>query len=92
MQVDALAERLGLEIGMTLATAVAIVKELAYFERDPDAEGKRLAWLGLACYRYSSRVSVAPPAGLLVEVARQFASVRQLAGAGERTRLPPSVV
>ena len=82
VQVDALAERLGLEIGMTLATAVAIVKELAYFERDPDAEGKRLAWLGLACYRYSSRVSVAPPAGLLVEVGgslRLFGSLPGLA-------------
>ena len=67
VQVNARAERLGLATGMTLATAVAIANELAYFERDLDGERKRLAWLGLACYRYSSRVSVAPPAGLLVE-------------------------
>ena len=68
VQADALALRLGLETGMTLATALAIARELWHFERDIDAEGKRLAWLGLACYRYSSRISIAPPAGLLVEV------------------------
>ena len=67
VQVNTQAECLGLETGMTLATAVAIVNELAYFERDLDGECKRLAWLGLACYRYSSRVSVEPPACLLVE-------------------------
>ena len=67
VQANAPAERLGLETGTTLATAVAIVDELAYFERDLDEERRRLAWLGLACYRYSSRVSIEPPAGLLVE-------------------------
>ena len=67
VQVDARAAHLGVETGMTLATAVAIVDDLAYFERSLDAERKRLAWLGLACYRYSSRVSIAPPACLLVE-------------------------
>lgn len=77
VQVNAPAEQLGLETGMTLATAVAIVDELAYFERDLDEERKRLAWLGLACYRYSSRVSVEPPAGLLVEVG---ASLRLFGG------------
>lgn len=67
VQANAPAMRLGLEIGMTLATAFAIARELMHFERDQDTESKRLAWLGLACYRYSSRISVAPPAGLLVE-------------------------
>ena len=82
VQVNAPAERLGLETGTTLATAVAIVDELAYFERDLDEERRRLAWLGLACYRYSSRVSVEPPAGLLVEAggsSQLFGGLRTLA-------------
>ena len=82
VQVNAQAERLGLETGTTLATAVAIVDELAYFERDLDEERRRLAWLGLACYRYSSRVSVEPPAGLLVEAggsSQLFGGLRALA-------------
>ena len=84
VQVNAPAERLGLETGTTLATAVAIVDELAYFERDLDEERRRLAWLGLACYRYSSRVSVEPPAGLLVEAggsSHLFGGLRTLAEA-----------
>ena len=82
VQVNAPAERLGLETGTTLATAVAIVDELAYFERDLDEERRCLAWLGLACYRYSSRVSVEPPAGLLVEAggsSQLFGGLRALA-------------
>ena len=82
VQVNAPAVRLGLETGTTLATAVAIVDELAYFERDLDEERRRLAWLGLACYRYSSRVSVEPPAGLLVEAggsSHLFGGLRTLA-------------
>ena len=81
VQANAPAEQLGLETGMTLATAVAIVNELACFERDLDEERKRLAWLGLACYRYSSRVSVEPPACLLVEAGaslRLFGSLQTL--------------
>ena len=67
-QADALASQSGIEAGMSFAAALSIESRLVHFERDAAAERKRLAWVGLACYRFSSRVGVAPPAGILVEI------------------------
>ena len=67
VQVDPLAGEAGIEVGMTLATAHSIATGLDHFVRDEAAEHKRLAWLGLIGYRFSSQVSIAPPAGLLIE-------------------------
>ena len=67
-QVDALARRAGVRVGATLATAHSIAPALQHLQRDLKAERKRLEWLALVGYRYSSRVSIAPPAQVLVEV------------------------
>ena len=67
-QVDALARRAGIRVGVTLATAHSISPQLRHLQRDVEAERKRLEWLALVGYRYSSRVSIAPPAQVLVEV------------------------
>ena len=68
VQANAQARQAGIAIGSTLATAHSIAAQLAYWPRAPEAERQRLAFLGLAGYRYTSRVSLAPPAGLLLEV------------------------
>ena len=83
-QADALAQRAGIHTGATLATAHSIAPELRHFPRDPEAEGKRLEWLALVGYRYSSRVSLAPPAQVLVEAhgsLRLFGGLAALTGA-----------
>ena len=83
-QADALARRAGIQAGATLATAYSIAPQLRHFPRDPAAEGKRLEWLALVGYRYSSRVSVAPPAQVLVEARgslRLFGGLAALTGA-----------
>lgn len=66
-QVDALARRAGIRVGATLATARSISPQLRHLQRDVEAERKRLERLALVGYRYSSRVSIAPPAQVLVE-------------------------
>ena len=68
VQANALAQEAGIEAGETLATAHSIVAGLDYHQRDAQAECERLAWLGLVGYRFSPRVSLAPPADLLIEV------------------------
>ena len=67
VQADPLARAAGIEVGMTLATAHSIATGLDHFVRDEAAEQERLARLGLIGYRFSSQVSIAPPAGLLIE-------------------------
>ena len=68
VQANALAQEAGIEAGTTLATAHSIVAGLEYFQRDAQAERERLARLGLVGYRFSPRVSLTPPADLLIEV------------------------
>ena len=55
-------------LGSTLATANAILPTLKHFNRDPAAEHERLGMLAAMAYRYTPRVSPAPPAALLLEV------------------------
>ena len=83
-QADALAQRAGIHTGATLATAHSIAPELRHFPRDSEAESRRLEWLALVGYRYSSRVSLAPPAQVLVEARgslRLFGGLAALTGA-----------
>ena len=73
---NASARRAGIEPGVTSAMAYSIAPTLRHFPKDADAERKRLEWLALVGYRYSSRVSLwdDPPresvraeAGLVIE-------------------------
>ena len=102
MQADALAQRAGIRAGVTLATAHSIAPGLRHFPRDPEAERARLEWLALVGYRYSSRVSLAPPAQVLVEARgslRLFGGLAALTGAlaacyrllGHETRIAAAV-
>ncbi len=80
-QVDAGARQAGIRIGTTLATAHSIAPGLRHFQRDRNAEHKRLEWLGLVAYRFSSRVSLEPPDALHVEARgslRLFGGLRAL--------------
>ena len=80
-QVDAGARQAGIRIGTTLATAYSIAPGLRHFQRDRNAEHKRLEWLGLVAYRFSSRVSLEPPDALHVEARgslRLFGGLRAL--------------
>ena len=67
MQVDDRARLAGIAVGSTLATAHSIAPGLDHFQRDGDVEAKRLEFLGQASYRFSSQISLALPAGLLIE-------------------------
>lgn len=55
---DALARQAGIELGITLAMAHSIAPRLRHFPKDADGERKRLEWLALIGYRYSSRISL----------------------------------
>lgn len=61
LQANAAAHQAGIKAGITLAAAHSLAAELACCQRDAAAERQRLGQLGLAGYRYSSRVSLAWP-------------------------------
>lgn len=61
LQANAAARQAGIKAGITLAAAHSLAAELACWQRDAAAERQRLGQLGLAGYRYSSRVSLAWP-------------------------------
>ena len=68
--------------GCTLATAHSILPALKHFNHDPSAQRKRLATLGLMGYRFTAKVSLAPPDALLLEVRgslRLFGGMKALA-------------
>ncbi|MCY4059552.1 MAG: DNA polymerase Y family protein [Gammaproteobacteria bacterium] len=62
------AQQAEIVLGSTLATANSILPALNHFNRDPAAEHERLSWLAQMAYRYTPRVSPAPPDALLLEV------------------------
>ncbi|MCE2459299.1 MAG: DNA polymerase Y family protein [Pseudomonadales bacterium] len=68
VQVNEQARRAEIALGSTLATANSIVPELNHFNRDPSAEEERLGRLAEMAYRYTPKVSPAPPDALLLEV------------------------
>ena len=68
VQVNESARKAEIALGGTLATANSILPGLKAFSRDPSAEHERLAMLAEVAYRYTPRVSPAPPDALLLEV------------------------
>lgn len=83
VQMDALARQAGIRLGTTLATARSIAAKLRHFQRDPREERKRLEWLGLVAYRFSSRISLEPPDALHIEA---LGSLRLFGGVNALTR------
>lgn len=61
LHTNAEARQAGIEAGASLAAARSLAAELVCRRRDAEAERQRLRQLGLAAYRYSSRVSLAWP-------------------------------
>ncbi|MDE0038106.1 MAG: DNA polymerase Y family protein [Gammaproteobacteria bacterium] len=68
VQVNEGAQQAEIALGSTLATANSILPALNHFNRDPAAEHERLSRLAQMAYRYTPRVSPAPPDALLLEV------------------------
>ncbi|TAL06606.1 MAG: DNA polymerase Y family protein, partial [Porticoccaceae bacterium] len=64
---QAAAER-GVAAGMTLATALALCPELAVRPRAPVREQAILEALAHACHHLTPKVTLCPPAGLLLEI------------------------
>ena len=78
---DGPAQKAGVVTGCNLATALSIAPQLIHFERDQVAERKRLHTLASLAQGFTSTVSLAPPAGLLLEVEgslRLFGGLRPL--------------
>ncbi|MDB5713327.1 MAG: polymerase family protein [Sphingomonadales bacterium] len=67
--VDAMALRLGLVPGLTLADSRARVPELEVFDAAPAEDAAWLDWLADACDRYSPSVAIDPPQALIIDVA-----------------------
>ena len=83
VQANERARQAEIALGSTLATANSIVPGLKHFNRDPAAEHERLSALAQMAYRYTPRVSPAPPDALLLEVRgsqRLFGGMTTLAG------------
>ena len=68
VQRNAAAERAGIRLGSTLATAQSLCHSLAFQVRDSNGERRRLKFLADAAYRFSSLVSVLEPSHVLLEV------------------------
>ena len=82
VQVNEGARQAEIALGSTLATANSILPALNHFNRDPAAEHERLSRLAEMAYRYTPRVSPAPPDALLLEVRgslRLFGGAKALA-------------
>ena len=82
VQANERARQAAIGLGSTLATANSILPALKHFNRDPAAEHERLNSLAQMAYRYTPKVSPAPPDALLLEVRgslRLFGGVQALA-------------
>ena len=82
VQANERARQAAIALGSTLATANSILPALRHFNRDPAAEHERLNSLAQMAYRYTPKVSPAPPDALLLEVRgslRLFGGVQALA-------------
>lgn len=62
------AQEAGISLGVSLATANSLVAGLVHYSRDAALEIHRLNLLVSAAYRFTPRVSLAPPDALLLEV------------------------
>jgi protein ImuB len=65
---NAAARRAGVRAGTGLATALTLVPQLSVRAREPYRESMLLNELGIRAQRFTPRVSLAPPDGLLLEV------------------------
>ncbi len=82
-QANTAALRGGVTPGLGLAGAQALVPSLCVRERDKQAEGELLERLSAGLLAYSSDISPAPPAELLLEIGgslRYFGGLEQLRG------------
>jgi protein ImuB len=80
--VDSVAERQGLNIGMTLADARARCPTLRSLPADPAADAQELERLSALMERFTPMVALDPPDGLLLDIsgcAHLFGGERQLA-------------
>ncbi|MDQ0316630.1 DUF6504 family protein [Amorphus orientalis] len=66
--VDAVAETAGLEPGLGLAEARALVPALVAEPHDPEADAALLDGLATACDRYTPLVALTPPDGLFLDI------------------------
>jgi protein ImuB len=66
--VNAVARRLGLVPGLTLADARARVPDLAVRDFDPDADARWLERLAQGCARYTPMAAAAPPDALILDI------------------------
>jgi protein ImuB len=76
----------GIHPGMTLAAACALVPTLRALERDPRAEARALARLAAWAGQFSSRLSLVPTRGLLLEVGGSLGLFGGLDEIGARVR------
>ena len=67
--VDAAAEALGLQRGMTVTHAQTLVPELCVLDATPDDDDAALLRLALWCVRFSPIVTPDPPDGVFIDVA-----------------------
>lgn len=66
--VDQCAHAIGLRPGLTLADARARVPELAAHDHDPHADRQWLGRLADGCLRFTPRVALDPPDGLILDI------------------------
>ncbi len=67
---DDLAQRYGIRVGMPVAQAKVILKELVVLDHDPHADAEGLEKLALWALRHYTPVAAAdPPAGLVLDIA-----------------------
>lgn len=64
---NALAQKKGVEAGMVLADARAMIPALQYFDDEPDRAAKLLTALAEWCIRYSPAVAIDSPDGLMID-------------------------
>jgi protein ImuB len=65
---NAIAEAKGVNIGMVLADARAIVPSLVYFDDQPERPIKLLKAIAEWCIRYTPAVAIDPPEGLFLDI------------------------
>jgi protein ImuB len=65
---NAAAAAAGIASDGSLASAQAIAPGLVHYRRDPEREQRRLRLLAETLYAFSARISLAPPAGVMLEI------------------------
>lgn len=83
---NAAAESSGIEAGMTLTAAQALVPQLRHLARDPIREQQALMQLADWAGQYSSLVSTESPDGLLIEIGRSLALFGEIESVVESLR------